>query len=95
MWGDFVELDSDDIVSVSSSSKKERSTEIEDFLRDILTDGPMKLTDVQRSAEARGVNMKSVRSVAKEMGIIRETTGFAKKRVATWSLPSDGKKSTH
>lgn len=87
VWGDFVELDSDEIISVSPS-KKERRTEVEEFLQDVLSDGPMQLSDLQRSAEARGITMKIVRSVAKDMGIVRETTGFGKERVATWALPS-------
>ncbi len=86
VWGDFVDLDSDEIVSVTSS-KKERRTEVEEFLRDVLTDGPMKLSELERAAEARGINMKIVRAVGKDIGIVRETTGFGKKRVATWGLP--------
>ncbi len=86
VWGDFVDLDSDEIISVSSS-KKERRTEVEEFLRDVLTDGPMKLSELERAAEARGINMKIVRSVGKDIGIVRETTGFGGKRVATWALP--------
>jgi hypothetical protein len=86
VWGDFVDLDSDEIISVTPS-KKERRTEVEEFLRDVLTDGPMKLNELERAAEARGINMKIVRSVGKDIGIVRETTGFGGKRVATWGLP--------
>ncbi len=89
VWGEFVDLEADEILqSASSNAKKDRKTEVEDALRDILTDGPMLLSEVKRAMEARGMNMKIVRTVSKEIGIVRETTGFGEKRVATWSLPS-------
>lgn len=85
-WGDFVDLASDDIIA-AAPSKKERKAEVEEFLMDMLTDGPMQLKDMERAAAARGINMRIIRSVAKDIGIVRETTGFGKKRVATWAIP--------
>ena len=87
-WGEFVELDSDDIIA-AVPNKKERRVEVEEFLRDILTDGPMQLKALERAAGARGINMRIIRAVAKDIGIVRETTGFGKKRVATWALPKN------
>lgn len=86
VFGDFVDLDSDEIL-IPQASKKERTKEVEEFIREILGDGPMKLKDLLRAAEARGVNEKILRRVAKEIGVVRITDGFGKKRVATWALP--------
>lgn len=86
-WGDFVDLTSDEIVSVQPA-KRERTEEIEDFLREILADGPMQLRAIERAAEARGIGMKSLRRKANELGIVRQTTGFGRNRSAIWSIPT-------
>lgn len=87
VWGDFVELTSDEIVSVEPVKKTKRSVDVEQFLKDELSDGPMKLAELKRAAEARGISMKMIRRVADELGVVRRTTGFGKNRTAMWVLP--------
>jgi archaellum biogenesis ATPase FlaH len=89
-WGDFVDLTSDDIVTVVQAAKsKGRDEELEEALREILSEGPLTRAKVERAAKARGIHIKQLDKVAKRIGVIRDTRGFGKKRVATWSLPSD------
>jgi hypothetical protein len=88
-WGDEIDLTSDEIVVVAKGSTKKRSTELEDFLLEILEDGPVKLAILKKQAEMRNLEIKdrSLRRVADRLGIIRETVGFGKKRESTWALP--------
>jgi|GEM_PF-1542760 len=89
-WGEFVDLTSDDIVSVQSAmgDKESKGEDVEAFLREILAEGPVALDDVKRAAEARGIGMKTVRRRANEIGIVRNTTGFGSNRRAAWALPT-------
>lgn len=89
VWGDFVDLSSDDIITVSPAIKK-RGTEVEDFLREVLDAGPMGKGELGRAAAARGITMKIVRRVADEIGVIKEIQGFGKRKRSVWKLP-DGK----
>jgi len=86
-WGEFIDLTSDEMVSAEPQKRSARSNEIEEFIREILGNGPMLLVDLKRQAEAHGINMKILRRVAKELEIVRETRGFGKERQAIWSLP--------
>lgn len=89
VWGDFVDLTSDEIMVVSPAKKK-RGTEVEDFLRDLLSNGPMTKGAVERAAKARGINMKLVYQVAGKIGIVRERQGYGKGRISEWALPTTG-----
>lgn len=89
-WGEFVDLTSDDIISVQSAMGEKTSSgaDCEAFLRDILEDGPRRVEEVQRAAEARGISMKTLRRRANEIGIIKSLHGFGKKKYSLWALPS-------
>jgi len=91
IWGDFVDLSSDDIIAMHPASQTDRSKEVGDFLREMLDDGSMKKTDVERAAEARGISMKIVRRVAKDLGVIQRSKGFGRSRISYWSLVTDSK----
>jgi len=95
VWGDFVELTSDEITVPSVHGKgRPRSTEHEEYMRELLSEGPMLRSAIERAFEAKGLNKKIVDRLADRMGLIRETSGFGRSRVATWSLrPGDDKDS--
>ncbi len=90
VWGDFVDITSDELNAVSPSKKK-RTNEVEDFLRELLSEGPMTSGAVERAAAARGINMKILLKVATEIGIIRQRKGYGKSRIAEWALPTTGR----
>ena len=90
-WGDFIDLTSDDIMVVAPSRKK-RNTEVEDFLRDFLSDGSKTKGAVERAAKARGINFKTLLKVATSIGIVRQRKGYGKNRIAEWALPTSGAK---
>lgn len=89
VWGDFIDLTSDEMMVVSPSKKK-RGNEVEDFLRDLLANGSMTKGAVERAAQARGINLKTLLRVATDIGIIRQRKGYGKTRVAEWALPTTG-----
>lgn len=89
-WGDFVDLTSDDITTVAPAMKKENN-EVEVWLRELLSYGPMTKSAVERAGEARGFSPRNISRIADEIGIIRELSGFGKTKVSTWGLPTDDK----
>lgn len=86
-WGEFVELTSDEIVSVGPVKKPTKTDEVVEFLNEFLNDGPQELSAVKRAAEARSISNTTLMRTAKTMGIIKEKTGFGKKKKSTWALP--------
>lgn len=88
VWGDFVELTSDEITTFvpPSGAGRRKNENTEDFLREMLADGPQPKAVLERAAEARGINIRTLIREAERIGIIRDTTGFGKTRVSTWAL---------
>lgn len=86
VFGDFIDLTSDEIMVVAPA-KKDVKDMTKEFLEEFLTDGPKTKGAVERAAKARGLTLKAVYKRAAEMGIIRERSGFAQTRTSTWALP--------
>lgn len=88
-WGEFVDLNADDIVmALPAKSYKDKSEEIEQFLEEILDDGPVESDAVRRAAEARSIGLKSLYKVAEAMGVKMKKKGFGKTKKGFWSLPT-------
>jgi len=86
-FGEFVDLTSDEI-TVVAPAKKKRGTEVEDFLRDLLSSGSKTVGAVERASSARGISMKIVRRVAANIGIAKNYKGHGVNRVVEWALPT-------
>lgn len=89
VWGDFVDLTSDDItisVPTPNGQGRKRNEETEEFLREMLDDGPKVKSMLERAAEARGINLRTLQRAAERLGVIKQTTGFGKTRISTWAL---------
>lgn len=86
VWGDFVELTSDEIVIAAPAKTRGKRDQVENFLQEILADGPMKKQNIERAAEARGVSMKTLYRVAKDIGIVMQQQGWGEKKYSVWSL---------
>ena len=96
-WGEFVDIDSDEMLSAPAQPKRDTKAgqEIEDFLVTILSDGPMKSSDVIRATEAKGYSTKNVRRCANRIGIRIYQQGRGTTRTSFWSLPfPSGKEAT-
>ena len=95
IWGEFVNLSSDDILSVSSSKMKNGNAgddveEAKAFLKDVLEDGPEDLAKLKRMAEKRSISAKVLARAGEAIGIDVFTTGYGAKKVTQWGLPEDG-----
>lgn len=88
VWGDFVDLTSDDITTavVPSNAGRKRNEDTEEFIREMLEEGPKLKSVIERAAEARGINQRTLMRAAERMNIIREISGFGKTRMSTWAL---------
>lgn len=54
---------------LSKTGKGKRSKEAEGFLKDILSDGPVAQRKVESEAKNKGIKMKTLRNVKKQMGV--------------------------
>lgn len=86
-FGNFVEYNSEDIVSAAPKDDKDARTEAEAFLKEVLDEGPLELSKIQRMAEARSVSQRSLYRAADALEVVKRTKGFGKDRASTWALP--------
>lgn len=88
VWGEFVDISADDIVSAAAhetSEEEDSGDVISDWLRMFLSDGPVTFATVMRSASTKTFTEAQVRSAASAMGIRRDGEG----KGTLWSLPED------
>ena len=88
VWGDYVDLTSDDIVIVMPKSQRSSKTSdgAIEFLEQILTENPMDKERVLRAAEARSIGKSTIYRVAEEIGVKREVKGYGRNKKSMWSL---------
>lgn len=90
-WGDFIDLTSDEIVTVEVKKREKigKHDEVAEFLRNILSEGPMLRAAVERAAQGRGYGIKTLVKVVEEIGIkVSAPTGFGRAKHTKWELPS-------
>jgi hypothetical protein len=87
-WGDFVDLTSDDIISVDTKKAEKDPVEAcSTFLKDVLGDGEQEASRIAAMAEKRGFSSKILDRTAEALGIVKVGVGFGKRKVSYWSLP--------
>ena len=89
VWGEFVELTSDDILAAPTKSEGGGSNERRDavdFLRSILEEGPEEVAKITRMAEKRSISARTLQRAAEELGVIKKVVGFGKARRSIWEL---------
>lgn len=87
-WGDFVDLTSDDIVSVVpvKNNDKEVATA---WLKEVLSEGEqLDSARIERMAEARSISKTTLHRAADRLGVIKTVQGFGRAKRSLWSLPS-------
>lgn len=77
-WGDFVDWSSDDIVEVKAPSTKEDAEAAKEWLRQVLSKGPIKGSKLVRMAEARGFSKNQLDRYARDINATCEAN--------TWSI---------
>ncbi|WP_321961728.1 AAA family ATPase [Paraburkholderia sp. J7] len=88
-WGSYLDLSADEIIdSVDSMLEEENSarTEAEQFLHDLLIDGPRLYGDVFRESRGAGVPWHAIEKAAKKLDVQKRKTGGTGSPWA-WALP--------
>lgn len=87
VWGDFVDLTSEEILAPPEKKKEESKDEkAETMLQDMLKEGPRKVKEILQRAEKYGVSQRTMYKVAEEMNLVKRSAGFGKDKTATWEL---------
>lgn len=89
VWGEFLELTSEDLVSAPEKSEGNEREEVREFLLDILDGGEMEVSKIERMAESRSINDRRMRRAAEDLGIIKRRDGFGKGSRVYWRLKDD------
>ncbi len=84
VWGDFVDMSADEIVSTEPIKKGEKTDEIEMFIYQLLSDGEKSHSEVLRAAKSRNVALPKLMRLADTLGIIRDKGKGHKTK--TWKL---------
>jgi putative DNA primase/helicase len=89
LWGEAIEGNARDILAQAEISEdmdtKSQTDEAQDWLHDLLMDGPVKATDAIKKAKAVGITEKSVRSARERLRIKPRKQAYTGGWV--WSLP--------
>lgn len=86
-WGEFVDTTSDEIIAQNTvTGEKKNAVE---FLQDILDEGEMELKRIEKMAEARSINQRTLRRAADELGVKKIVKGFGAQRTSYWRLDDD------
>lgn len=93
IWGDFVDLNSDEILEASKSVKdgkdKVVGNDIKVFLEEVLDAGPEEYSKIRRMADRRAISAKDLKEAAKAMGLDSIDILIRGKPVKHWGLPED------
>lgn len=88
-WGDVMEGSARDILAqaegVQSSVSRTQTDEAEEWLRELLKNGPVKAFDATNSALAEGFSAKALRSARERLQVRLTKDGFGGSSI--WSLP--------
>lgn len=84
-WGELVkDVDANDIIK--TPEKNSDKEDAEEFLRDVLDEGPHDVKKLEVMAEKRGISRRTLQRAADAVGVKKKVTGFGKERVSEWSL---------
>lgn len=86
VWGEFVKLTSEQILVTKPNGEHPKTEKAEDFLIDMLDDGPVPKEQIERAAEKRGITKTTLNRAAEVLNIVRKTKGFGQSRVSLWEL---------
>lgn len=87
VWGDFVDLTADDIVAAPPKQASSDRDDAKAFLQASLADGPVEVNKLEKMAESRAINRRTLQRAADDLGVIKKTSGFGKDKRSNWHLP--------
>ena len=80
-------VDANMVFGVSASNGGESPTDVEAFLRDVLSDGPVPAKEIEREARGQDISRSTLHRMKRRLGIMTERVGFGKGGEWQWSLP--------
>jgi hypothetical protein len=87
-WGEFVDLTSDDIVSVAPIKNKDGESAVK-WLKELLeTRGKSEVSRIERMSAARSISKTNIHRAADQLGIVKSSRGEGKLKREFWALPS-------
>lgn len=94
VWGEHVNLSSDEILSAPATGDKkgaasEAVEEAKAFLQEVLEDGPEEEAKIKRMAEKRAISGRTLKRAADAMGIEIIITGPKARQVKNWGLAEE------
>jgi archaellum biogenesis ATPase FlaH len=94
VWGEFVNLSSQEIMDAASTAREEgkQGNHMQDameFLESMITDKALPTDKLYRMAEKRSINRKMLERAAGKMDIVVKTKGKGKDRTETWKIKGD------
>lgn len=99
VWGDHVDLNSDDILAGPPSkrdsdknqgqSPAEVLEEAKEFLKELLDGGPEEVAKIKRMAEKRSISLRTLKRAADAMGVEETSATIRGKKVAHWELQEE------
>jgi len=85
VWGEQVDWDSDDIISVPPAKNNDKKVAIE-WLKNTLIEKSYEVNAIYKMAEARGLSKTTLNRAATELGIMKKQKGFGKKKTSWWLI---------
>lgn len=87
-WGEFVDLTSEDIVSVAPIKNKESESAVK-WLKELLESrGKTELSRIERMAQSRSISKTNIHRAADQLGIDKTSRGTGRTKRMFWELPS-------
>jgi putative DNA primase/helicase len=89
-WGDAIEGSARELLGDAESVDEEGSGltgEAEQFLMDLLVNGPVLSKIAKRQAADNGISDKALRRARKSIGVVAKREGFGEDMRSTWCLP--------
>lgn len=84
-WGDHIDMSSEEIIAAPTKKDSDNKKDgCKEWLDEVLDDGPVEVDALMRMAEKRAFSSKTVYRAAEELGVKKSSTGFGKKKRATW-----------
>lgn len=90
VWGDQVDLSSDDIISIVPNGGKNKDRDnAEEFIRTQLeSEGKIEASKLFKMAESRSISKSTLTRASEQLGVVKELVGFGKNKKSYWSLPT-------
>lgn len=88
-WGEFVDLTADQILTTATSdnAKGQEREEAKTFLTEVLSEGEVESTRIERMAEKKSISLRTLRRAADDLQVKKKSEGFGKSKKSYWSLP--------